>query len=99
MDLAPPKGTLDLLPPDGSRMRALYDLAAATARLYGYRYVETPDFESTDLVHRTSGETSDVVTKETNRFTDVGAVRSRCGRRGRRPSSGPIWPGCTTSPR
>ena len=72
MDLAPPKGTLDLLPPDGSRMRALYDRAAATARLYGYRYVETPDFEATDLVHRTSGETSDVVTKETYTFKDRG---------------------------
>jgi len=72
MDLAPPKGTLDLLPPDGGRMRALYDRAAATARLYGYRYVETPDFESTDLVHRTSGETSDVVTKETYTFEDRG---------------------------
>jgi histidyl-tRNA synthetase len=72
MDLAPPKGTLDLLPPAGSRMRALYDRAAATARRYGYRYVETPDFESTDLVHRTSGETSDVVTKETYTFSDRG---------------------------
>src|SRR5436190_7369673 len=72
LDLAPPRGTLDLMPPDGSRMRALYDRAAATARLYGYRYVETPDFESTDLVHRTSGETSDVVTKETYTFTDRG---------------------------
>ena len=72
MDLAPPKGTLDLLPPEGGRMRALYDRAAATARLYGYRYVETPDFESTDLIHRTSGETSDVVAKETYTFEDRG---------------------------
>jgi histidyl-tRNA synthetase len=51
-------------------MRALYDRAAALARLYGYRYVETPGFEATDLFARTSGETSDVVTKEMYTFED-----------------------------
>jgi histidyl-tRNA synthetase len=70
MELRPPRGTLDLLPPDGPRMRALYDRAAALARLYGYRYVETPGFEATELFARTSGETSDVVTKEMYTFTD-----------------------------
>lgn len=72
MDLAPPRGTLDLLPPDGGRMRALYDRAAELARRYGYRYVETPGFEHTELFVRTSGETSDVVTKEMYTFTDRG---------------------------
>ena len=70
MDLQPARGTLDLLPPQGSRMRALYDRAAALARLYGYRYVETPGFEATELFARTSGETSDVVTKEMYTFED-----------------------------
>jgi histidyl-tRNA synthetase len=72
MDLSPPRGTQDFLPPAGSRLRALYDRAAETARLYGYRYVETPEFESTELIHRTSGESSDVVTKETYTFKDRG---------------------------
>jgi len=72
MDLKPPRGTLDLLPPDGSRMRALYDRAAALARLHGYRYVETPGFEATELFARTSGETSDVVAKEMYTFEDRG---------------------------
>jgi histidyl-tRNA synthetase len=72
MDLAPPRGTLDLLPPDGSRMRAVYDAAAELARRYGYAYVETPGFESTDLFKCTSGETSDVVSKETYSFVDRG---------------------------
>ena len=70
MDLRPPRGTLDLLPPMGSRLRALYDHAAALARLHGYRYVETPGFEATELFARTSGETSDVVTKEMYTFED-----------------------------
>jgi histidyl-tRNA synthetase len=51
-------------------MRALYDRAASLARLYGYRYVETPGFEATELFARTSGETSDVVTKEMYTFED-----------------------------
>jgi histidyl-tRNA synthetase len=51
-------------------MRALYDRGAALARLYGYRYVETPGFEATELFAQTSGETSDVVTKEMYTFED-----------------------------
>ncbi len=54
------------------RMRALYDRAADLARCYGYRYVETPVFEATELFARTSGETSDVVAKEMYTFTDRG---------------------------
>jgi len=70
MDLTPSRGTLDLLPPAGSRMRAVYDRAAGIARLYGYRYVETPGFESTELFAHTSGESSDVVSKEMYTFED-----------------------------
>ena len=72
MDLKPPRGTLDLLPPAGSRMRALYDLAAAHARTYGFRFVETPGFEASEVFKRTSGETSDVVSKEMYSFVDRG---------------------------
>src|ERR1043166_1971308 len=72
MELSPPRGTQDFLPPAGSRMRALYDRAAESARLYGFRYAETPVFERSDLIHRSAGETSDIVTKETYTFTDRG---------------------------
>ncbi|HET7236616.1 MAG TPA: histidine--tRNA ligase [Actinomycetota bacterium] len=72
MELKPPRGTLDLLPPDGGRMRAVYDRAAALARRYGYRYVETPGFEHTELFAATSGQTSDVVSKEMYTFVDRG---------------------------
>jgi len=53
-------------------MRALYDRAAEIARLHGFRYVETPGFEATELFARTSGATSDVVSKEMYTFTDRG---------------------------
>ncbi len=75
MDLAPPRGTQDLLPPLGGRMRALYDRAAELARRYGYRYVETPGFEHTELFSATSGRTSDIVTKEMYTFEDRGGRR------------------------
>ena len=69
---APPRGTQDLLSPAGGRMRALYDRAALLARRHGFRYVETPGFEATELFAATSGETSDVVAKEMYTFQDRG---------------------------
>jgi histidyl-tRNA synthetase len=72
VELKPPRGTDDLLPPDSEAMLGLYEAAHRTARLYGFRYVETPTFEHTELFARTSGETSDVVTKEMYTFEDKG---------------------------
>ena len=72
MEFQPPRGTDDLLPPASDAMLGLYEAAHRTARLYGFRYVETPTFEHTELFARTSGETSDVVTKEMYTFEDKG---------------------------
>ena len=72
-------GTVDLLPADSEAMLGLYDAAHRIARLYGSRYAETPTFEHTELFARTSGETSDVVTKEMYTFEDKGGARSRSG--------------------
>ena len=72
MELSPPRGTQDLLPDRADAMLGLYDEAHRIARLYGYRYLETPTFEQTELFSRTSGETSDVVTKEMYTFEDKG---------------------------
>jgi histidyl-tRNA synthetase len=51
-------------------MAALYGRAHEVARRFGYGYVETPAFEHTELFARTSGETSDVVSKEMYTFLD-----------------------------
>jgi histidyl-tRNA synthetase len=40
--------------------------------LYGYGEIETPIFEFSDVFHRTLGESSDVVSKETYTFLDRG---------------------------
>jgi histidyl-tRNA synthetase len=72
VDLKPPRGTQDFVPPEGGSLRALYDAASAIANRYGFRYVETPTFEHTELFARTSGQTSDVVSKEMYTFVDRG---------------------------
>ena len=72
MEFRPPRGTDDLLPPVSDAMLGLYEAAHRIGRLYGFRYVETPTFEHTELFARTSGETSDVVTKEMYTFQDKG---------------------------
>jgi len=72
VSFAPPRGTDDLLPPRSDAMLGLYEAAHRTAELFGYRYVETPGFEPTDLFARTSGGTSDVVLKEMFTFEDQG---------------------------
>jgi histidyl-tRNA synthetase len=71
-ELAPPRGTADLLPDRSDAMLSLYEEAHALARLFGYRYVETPTFEHTELFARTAGATSDVVSKEMYTFEDKG---------------------------
>lgn len=53
-------------------MAALLRATQDMARLYGYRPVETPAFEHTEVFERSSGETSDVVTKEMYTFDDKG---------------------------
>jgi histidyl-tRNA synthetase len=72
MDLKPPRGTQDFMPPAGDQLRALYDRAAGLAGRYGYGYVETPELEHTELFSRTSGQSSDLVMKEMYTFEDRG---------------------------
>ncbi len=70
--LQPVRGTQDLLPEISKSFRAIDSLAFATAELFGYQEIATPIFEFSDVFHRTLGETSDAVTKETYTFTDRG---------------------------
>ncbi len=72
MELRPPRGTQDLLPPRAEAMLELYDAAHRSARLFGFRYLETPMFEHTELFARAAGDTSDVVSKEMYTFLDKG---------------------------
>jgi histidyl-tRNA synthetase len=70
--LQPIRGTHDILPEEFSRFARVVDTAREVARLYGYREMATPIFETTEVFARTSGETSDVVSKQMYSFADKG---------------------------
>ncbi len=70
-----PRGTFDVLPEDAARRRSLEACAERVLGAAGYRRIETPTFEATELFARTVGEATDIVRKEMYTFDD-GAGRS-----------------------
>jgi len=70
--LQPIRGTHDILPDEYARFAQVVETAREVARLYGYREMATPIFETTEVFARTSGETSDVVMKQMYSFVDRG---------------------------
>lgn len=65
-----PRGTIDYWYQLDPSMDILIDYAKKLSHLNGYYQVETPIFESIDLFIRTSGNSSDIVTKEMYDFYD-----------------------------
>lgn len=70
--LQPIRGTHDILPAEAARRRMLTGLFAQIASGYGFGECETPMVEFSDVFHRTLGDSSDIVTKETYTFEDRG---------------------------
>lgn len=68
----PVRGTQDILPELSRRFRHLDASAFKLAEKFGYEEIDTPIFEFSDVFHRTLGETSDAVQKETYTFQDRG---------------------------
>lgn len=67
-----PRGTEDCLPGESERWQWLESEFRSLTRLYGYKEIRTPTFEETDLFVRSSGETSDIVSKQMYSFKDKG---------------------------
>ncbi len=67
-----PRGTHDILPSEQPFWRRVVQTAEELCTLYGYRPIQTPGFEDTELFARTSGEGSDIVQKEMYTFRDRG---------------------------
>jgi histidyl-tRNA synthetase len=65
-----PRGTHDILPSEQPLWGRVTDEMERLCALYGYRRIQTPVFEDTELFARTSGAGSDVVQKEMYTFTD-----------------------------
>ena len=59
-----PRGTRDLLPAERSAFLRLERIGADLATRYGFRPIETPLFEQTDVFERGVGAVTDVVEKE-----------------------------------
>jgi histidyl-tRNA synthetase len=67
-----PRGTHDILPPEQPLWQWLTGQMEEVCALYAYRRIDTPGFEDSELIVRTSGGGSDIVQKETYTFSDRG---------------------------
>lgn len=67
-----PRGTADQLPSEISLWHHVQGTFQKEVELWGYQEIRTPMFEETSLFERTSGDTSEVVTKQMYTFLDKG---------------------------
>ena len=67
-----PKGTFDLLPEQQAGRERVAHAAQRILEGAGYRRIETPTFEETELFARGVGESTDIVQKEMFTFEDAG---------------------------
>ena len=72
MNINKPKGTYDVLPTESKKWQNIESLIRELCSVYNFKEIRTPMFESTELFHRSVGETSDVASKETYDFIDRG---------------------------
>ncbi len=66
------KGTQDFLPEQAKKLTGLENYLRDIASLYGYSEIRVPILQNMEVIHRSSGESSDIVTKETFDFPDRG---------------------------
>jgi histidyl-tRNA synthetase len=71
-EIAAPRGTRDILPDEFGARRWVLETHRAVAESFGYRAIETPVIESTELFIRGVGTETDVVEKQMFTFEDRG---------------------------
>jgi histidyl-tRNA synthetase len=67
-----PRGTFDILPESAARRKVVEEQTERILGAAGYRRIETPTFEATELFARGVGEATDIVQKEMYTFDDGG---------------------------
>ncbi len=67
-----PRGTFDILPESAAQRKVVEEQVERILGAAGYRRIETPTFEATDLFARGVGEATDIVQKEMYTFDDGG---------------------------
>lgn len=72
MRLQKPKGTQDILPLEAAKWQYVENLARETFKKYNYGEIRTPMFEHYEVISRSVGDTTDIVTKEMYDFYDKG---------------------------
>lgn len=72
MKLQKPKGTQDILPLDAAKWQYVENVARETFKKYNYGEIRTPMFEHYEVISRSVGDTTDIVTKEMYDFYDKG---------------------------
>lgn len=72
MKLQKPKGTQDILPADSAKWQYAENVARETFKKYNYGEIRTPMFEHYEVISRSVGDTTDIVTKEMYDFHDKG---------------------------
>jgi histidyl-tRNA synthetase len=70
--LQAPRGTFDVLPEDAARREYVEAQARRVLGAAGFRRIETPTFETTELFARGVGSATDIVQKEMYTFDDGG---------------------------
>ena len=66
-----PKGTKDMLPAEAYKWHYVKNAFAEICRRYGFKEIETPVFEHTELFKRGVGDTTDIVQKEMYTWTQA----------------------------
>ncbi|MGT2772253.1 histidine--tRNA ligase [Streptococcus marimammalium] len=72
MKLQKPKGTQDILPKDSVKWQYLEKVSRETFQKYRYEEIRTPLFEHYEVISRSVGDTTDIVSKEMYDFYDKG---------------------------
>ena len=72
MKLQKPKGTQDILPQESVKWQYVEEFARRTFKKYHYAEIRTPLFEHYEVISRSVGDTTDIVTKEMYDFYDKG---------------------------
>lgn len=66
------KGTYDIYGVNAKYYNYINSVFTTVCEFYNYSLIRTPIFEASELFHRSVGETTDIVSKETYDFTDRG---------------------------
>ncbi|GGE23500.1 histidine--tRNA ligase [Streptococcus himalayensis] len=72
MKLQKPKGTQDILPKESAKWQYVEAFARKTFGKYNYQEIRTPIFEHYEVISRSVGDTTDIVSKEMYDFYDKG---------------------------